>query len=65
MIMRTTVPKRPRPRSERGHNWNLRNQCRICGMTREYFENSGTPECRGFPKSVLEAPLPANKNARR
>jgi hypothetical protein len=53
----TTKIKRGHSRSESGHTWNLRNQCRICGMTREYFENSGRPECRGFPKSVSGTPI--------
>jgi hypothetical protein len=40
--------KAPRICSEDRHLWNLKNECRICGMTRKFYEESGMPECRGF-----------------
>ena len=36
-----------RARTENGHAWNLRKECRFCGMKREFFDENGKPECQG------------------
>lgn len=41
-------------RSEGGHAWNLKGECRFCGMSKQSFRENGRPNCEGikrFPKT--------------
>ena len=45
-------------RFERGHAWNLKSQCRFCGMTKLFFKAHRMPECLGLtkPKLIKQSP---------
>ncbi len=46
-----TQTQRWQARTQRGHAWNIRKECRFCGMTRKFFDENGSPKCQGAKSS--------------